>query len=189
MSTGQLQDEESLERGRQVRTAGDLPPVRRELALLRTAHLLEVETGFRGGVPLAPGPGEPKAVYDPAVTALSQRRRAKAAELAALDPKHASALGLEQVGYRTLIRWEADRRRFGLAGCADGRWLRENGGHRSVGEQVREALFAVREETRYASRVSMRTKERMVHRYARERFGDRVEVPGYDALRRTWREW
>ncbi|MGY0459609.1 transposase [Kitasatospora sp. cg17-2] len=177
------------ERGRQVRTTGDLPRERRELALLRMAHLLEVATGFRGGDPLRPGPGEPRTGYDPGTTTLSQRRLAKVTELAALDPQQAKLLGLARVGYRTLIRWERDRRRFGLAGCADGRWLRESGGHPSVSEQVREALFAVREETRYASRVSMRTKERMVHRYVRERFGDGVPVPGYDTLRRVWREW
>ncbi|MFD4018494.1 COG3415 family protein [Streptomyces sindenensis] len=178
-----------VERARQVRTAGDVPDDRRELALLRMAHLLEVETGFRGGDPLAPGPGEPRPGYDPATTTVSQRRRAKAAELAALDQQQARVLGLASAGYRTLIRWEKDRRRFGLAGCADGRWLRESGGHPSVSEQVREALFAVREETRYASRVSMRTKERMVHRYVRERFGAEVEVPSYHTLLRVWREW
>ena len=53
-------------RGRQPRTPGDLTPGRRELAELRMAHLLEVATGFRGGDPLRPGPGEPKPEYDPA---------------------------------------------------------------------------------------------------------------------------
>ncbi|MFJ2374531.1 hypothetical protein ACIOZL_17190 [Streptomyces sp. NPDC087769] len=181
--------ESGVERARQVRTAGDQPDGRRELALLRMAHLLEMETGFRGGDPLALGPGEPRPGYDTATTTVSQRRRAKAAELAALDPQQARLLGLASVDYRTLIRWEKDRRRFGPAGCADGRWLRESGGHPSVGEQVRQALFAVREESRYASRVSMRTKERMVHRYVRERFGAGVEVSRDHTLLRVWREW
>ena len=74
-------------RGRQPKLAGDLKPGRRELAGLRMAHLLEVATGFRGGDPLRPGPGEPKPEYDPAATTLTSRRRAKAAELKALDPE------------------------------------------------------------------------------------------------------
>jgi hypothetical protein len=42
-------------------------------------------------------------------------------ELAALDPDQARLLGLDKVGYRTLIRWESGRRRFGAIGCADDR--------------------------------------------------------------------
>jgi len=89
---------EGAERGRQPRVPGDLKPGRRELAELRMAHLLEVATGFRGGDPLRPGPGEPKPEYDPAVTTLTARRRAKVAELKALDPEHARMLGLNAVG-------------------------------------------------------------------------------------------
>lgn len=101
---------EGAGRGRQPRTPGDLKPGRRELAGLRMAHLLEVATGFRGGDPLRPGPGEPKPEYDPAVTTLTSRRRAKVAELKALDPGHARMLGLNAVSYWTLIRWENARR-------------------------------------------------------------------------------
>ena len=57
------------------------------------AHLLEVATGFRSGDPLRPGPGEPKPEYDPATTTLTSRRRAKVAELKALDPEHARTAG------------------------------------------------------------------------------------------------
>ena len=114
-------------RGRQEAGPGDLAPGRRELAGLRQAHLLEVATGFRNGSSLHPRPGEPKPEYDPDATTLTQRRHAKAAELAALDPEQARLLGLDQVGYRTLIRWENGRRRAGLVGCADDRWLRESG--------------------------------------------------------------
>lgn len=46
-------------------------------------------------------------------------------------PEEAVALGLKQVGYRTLIRWDMDRRRFGPVGVADDRWLREATGRRS----------------------------------------------------------
>lgn len=69
----------------------------------------------------------------------TERRHAKVAELAALDPAHAKLLGLSSVGYRTLIRWENARRRFGLVGCADDRWLRRSGGTRTASQEVREA--------------------------------------------------
>ena len=175
------------DRGRQPKTVKDLKPGRRELAELRMAHLLEVATGFRSGDRLRPGPGEPKPEYDPDTTTLTDRRRAKVAELAAMDRQQAKLLGLDAVGYRTLIRWENARRRFGLAGCADDRWLRESGGHPTVTGEVREAIFAVREETLRGAKVSMRSKDHMIRQYVRERFGEEAEVPGYDTLRRTWR--
>jgi hypothetical protein len=62
-------------------------------------------------------------VLDPASTTLTQRRRAKVAQLAALGRDEARLLGLDRVGYRTLIRWELRRRGFGAVGCADDRWL------------------------------------------------------------------
>ncbi|WP_254644617.1 hypothetical protein [Streptomyces sp. BV286] len=153
------------------------------------AHLLEVATGFRPGDPFHPGPGEPRAEYDPARRTLTERRYAKVAELAALDPQHAKLLGLGSVGYRTLIRWENARRRFGLVGCADDRWLRRSGGTRTVSEPVREAVLAVREETKRMAKVSMRTKDRMIRQYVREEFGPETKVPSYDTLRRLWQEW
>jgi transposase InsO family protein len=177
------------DRGRQSRTREDLTAGRRQLAELRLAHLLEVETGFRSGDRLRPGPGEPKPEYDPDVTTLTQRRQAKVAELAGLDRQQAKLLGLDAVGYRTLIRWDVDRRRAGLVGCADDRWLRESGGHPSVCEQVREAILAVREETLRGSRVSMRTKDFLIRQYVCETFGTGVEVPSYRTLCRVWREW
>ena len=176
-------------RGRQEAVPGDLPPGRQQLAELRMAHLLEVATGFRSGSRLHPGQGEPKPEYDPDGTTLTQRRHAKVAELAALDPQQARLLGLDHVGYRTLIRWETDRRRAGLVGCADDRWLRESGGHPSVTEQVREAMLAVREETLHGSRVSMRSKYFLVRQYMRETFGAEAKVPSYRTLCRVWTEW
>ena len=176
-------------RGRQPGIVGDLKEGKRELALLRMAHLLEVATGFRSGDRMRPGPGEPRPEYDPDSTTLTGRRRAKAAELAALDRDQAKLLGLDAAGYHTLIRWENGRRRFGLIGCADERWLRESGGHPTITEEIREAIFAVREESLRGAKVSMRTKDRMIRQYVCERFGPQVEVPSYDTLRRTWREW
>ncbi|MFC9915723.1 transposase [Streptomyces sp. NPDC127197] len=178
------------DRGRQPKTLRDLEPGQREIAALRLAHLLEVETGFRSGDPLRPAPGEPKPQYDPATTTLTARRKAKAVELAAMDRQQARLLGLDRVGYRTLIRWDARRREAGVVGCADERWLRESGGHPSVTEEIREAVFAVRAETLHRSRVTMRTRERMIHQHVRETFPDRdVTVPSYNTLRTVWREW
>ncbi len=177
------------DRGRQPKTVRDLEQGKRELTGLRMVHLLEVATGFRSGDRLRPGPGEPKPEYDPDTTTLTSRRLAKVAELKAIDQQQAKLLGLDSVGYRTLIRWENTRRRFGLIGCADDRWLRESGGHPTITEEVREAIFAVREETLRGAKVSMRTKDHMIRQYVRERFGAETEVPSYDTLRRTWREW
>ncbi|MFE2478524.1 transposase, partial [Streptomyces sp. NPDC059389] len=177
-------------RGRQPKTPRDLEPGRRELAAYRMAHLLEVETGFRSGDPLRPRPGEPKPEYDPATTTLTARRLAKVVELGAMDRQEARLLGLERVGYRTLIRWDQRRHEAGLMGCADERWLRESGGHPSITEEVREAIFAVRAETLHRSKVTMRTRERMIHQYVRETFPGRdIAVPSYNTLRAVWREW
>jgi hypothetical protein len=176
-------------RGRQPKTLDDLLPHQRELASLRLAHLLEIETGFRSGDPLRPAPGEPKTAYDPAITTLTQRRWVKVAELRALDPDQARLLALDRVGYRTLIRWDVRRRRFGVLGCVDDRWLRERGGHPSITEEIREAIYAVRQETLHRSRVSMRTRERLIHQYVREQHGPEVAVPCYETLRLAWIEW
>lgn len=176
------------DRGRQRKASEDLKAGRLELTELRMAHLLEVATGFRSGDPFHPGLGEPKPEYDPAMTTLTERRHAKVAELAALEPAHAKLLGLGSVGYRTLIRWENAHRRFGLVGCADDRWLRRSGGTRTVSEPVREAVLAVREETKRMAKVSMRTKDRMIRQYVREEFEPETKVPSYDTLRRLWQE-
>ena len=178
-------------RGRQAASEGDLTPHQRELVRLRMAHLLEVETGFRSGSPLHAEPGEPQPCYDPAATTLTQRRQAKVAELAALDSEQAKLLGLRQVGYRTLIRWDTRRRQLGPVGCGDDRWLRAGGGHPSVSEQVREAIHAVHQESLHRSRMSLRTKEHMVHQFVREQHGlDAVaDIPSYETLRLIWREW
>ncbi|GAP51764.1 hypothetical protein [Streptomyces azureus] len=113
------------DRGRQTTALEDLGKGRREIAEIRMAHLLEVATGFRSGDRMRPGPGEPRPEYDPDSTTLTSRRRAKVAELQALDRQHAKRLGLDAVSCHTLIRWETARRQFGLVGCADDRWLRQ----------------------------------------------------------------
>jgi hypothetical protein len=177
-------------RGRQEPCLTDLNKHQRELVALRVAHLLEVETGYRSGDSTRSAPGEPRPEYDPARTSLTQRRRAKVAELARLDRDQARLLGLDRVGLRTLIRWETRRRTVGAIGCADDRWLRPMLGHHLT-EQVREAIHAVHTECLHRSRVSMVTKERMIHQYLREQFGSDAtqEIPSYQTLRRVWREW
>lgn len=152
-------------RGRQPKSARDLTTQQRELVELRVAHLLEVETGFRSGDLRRPGPGEPRPEFDPAITTVTERRRAKVAELAAMGQQEARLLGLDRVGLRTLIRWEVRRRRDGMLGCADDRWLRVSGGHPSITPEAREAIHAVRQETKHLSRVTMATKARMVTQY------------------------
>lgn len=179
----------AADRGRQPKTVHDLSPHQREVACLRLAHLLEAETGFRSGDPSRPGPGEPKPEYDPAVTTLTQRRHAKVAELQALDVSQARLLALDRVSYRTLIRWEVARRRLGVMGCADDRWLRPGGGHPSVTEEVREAIFAVRQDTLHRSRISMRAREVLIRQFVREKHGAEAAVPCSETLRLVWREW
>jgi hypothetical protein len=175
--------------GRPRGELGDLTDYQRAVVTSRYAHLLEVETGYRGGNPLRPGPGEPREGYDPAVTTLGGRRRAKVAELGALPPEDAALLGLARVSERTLERLAADCRRFGIAGCVSGYWVRRSGPRWSITPQTREAVFAVRAETLHRSRVSMKTKERMIHQYVAEKFGDEVKVPSSETLRTVWLEW
>jgi len=176
-------------RVRQPPVVDDLTPTQQEQVRLRVAHLLEAETGFRSGDPQHALPGEPRPAYDPATTTLGARRRAKVAELQGLGRDEARMLGLEQVSERTLERLAASWREFGIVGCIDGRLLRCGGGHPSVSEEVREAIFAVRTETLHRSRISMRARERLIHQYVRERFGPQIPVPHYHTLRRVWAEW
>ena len=167
----------------------DLTDYQREAVRMRVAHLLEAETGFRSGDPLRPGPGEPRPGYDPRSTTLGQRRRAKAAELKALGGEEAALPGLGKVSERTLERMAAAWKDRGPAGCIDGRWVRAGGGHPSITEEVREAIFAVRKETRDRSRTSMKDKYVLICQYVAEKHGADVPVPGFWTLREVWREW
>ncbi|MEW1999796.1 transposase [Streptomyces coelicoflavus] len=199
---------EGANRGRQLASWSDVKPEKRPLMEQRFAHLMEINCGFRSGDPFSPGPEEPRPEYDPDRTTLTERREAKAAELSALRPEEAKLLlGVAHVGARTLERWEKRRKKYGIVGCADHRWLRASGGHPSISEEVREAIFAVRQETQqHRSRVSARTREIMIRRYVRETFEDaneaedqeeneegskgrEVKVPSYHTLLRVWKEW
>lgn len=175
--------------GRQPAGLDDLTDVQRGIVAIRLAHVLEAETGFRSGDPYRAVPGEPRPGYDPAATTVTQRREVKAAELRALPADEARLLGLEHVSTRTLKRWAADVRGSGPDGLISGNWVRRSGGHPSVSEQVREAIYAVRQETLHRSRVSMKTRDGMIRQYVAERFGPDVPVPSFVTVWRIWQEW
>ncbi|MFQ6265480.1 hypothetical protein ACLLO4_03630 [Kutzneria viridogrisea] len=176
-------------RGRQPATLTDLTSAQLELVRLRFAHVQEAETGFRSGDPHKAQPGEPRPQYDPSHTTLTERRLAKVAEMKALGPDEARAIGFAQISERTLKRLGSACRRYGMIACVNGSWLRRGGGRPSVTEQVREAIYAVHQETLHRARVSMKTKERLIHQYVWEVHGPDVTVPSYPTLRRVWIEW
>lgn len=177
--------------------AGDQRPLLEDLsehdlarARIRLEHVMEVETGFRSGSRYWAKPGEPRPAFDPATTGVGERRRAKVAEVGALSGAEAARLGLESVSERTLKRMAARYRDYGLIGLADGRWSRRTGGHPSVTAEVEEAIRAVHEQCLRRSRMSMASRERLIHQYVREAFADRqVRVPHRTTLARVWREW
>ncbi|MFJ2582753.1 transposase [Kitasatospora aureofaciens] len=161
-------------------------------ARIRAEHVLEAATGFRDGHRARARPGEPRPAYDPDATTLTERRAAKVAELAAMAPDEAARLGLQGLGLRTLqgLTALADGGSLLLA-CADGRWTRRQGGHPKVTEEVREAIFAVREECKDRARISMRAKHRLLHQYMAEKFEDfpTERIPSRFTLARVWAEW
>ena len=184
--TGELP---AYDRGRQPARLDDLTDHQRHIVAVRYAHLMEAETGYRSGDWLRASPGEPRPVYDPDSTTLTQRRQAKVAELRALPADEAEMLGLARVSVRTLIRWSVDSRRFGVTGCISGNWLRRSGDRPAITPQIREAIFAVRQETLHRSRISMKAKVGLIHQYVLENFGPDTPVPSYTTLRRIWHEW
>lgn len=174
---------------RQMSRLEDLDAAAQQRVRIRMAHVLEAETGYRSGNPLWAQPGEPKPEYDPLRTTLTQRRQSKVAELRALNGQDAQALGLAQVSERTLRRMAAELAEGGLAGLSDGRWTPILRGHISIGPEVAEAIHAVHAESLHRSKISMRTKERMICQYVREKHGPEVVVPHYTTLMKVWKEW
>lgn len=176
---------------RQPRTLADLTEDQRERARLRAAHVLEAETGFREGHPARALPGEPRPVYDPDRTTLTQRRYAKAAELEALPRPEAVRCGLQHLSYRTLERLSGLAGESLLPACADGRWTRRRSGHRSITEEIREAIFAVKAECRERARLSWAAKHRLMHQYIREQFPTfpTKSIPSRWTLAAVWEEW
>ncbi|MGW0194092.1 transposase [Nonomuraea sp. NPDC003201] len=171
-------------------TWSDLDPYERSVVRLRAAHVNEAETGFRSGSRHYPAPGEPRPAYDPNCTTLEQRRRAKAAELAAWEKQEAHLLGLDHMSERTLRRMAAkcEERRSAL-GCADGRWTRSSTGRHSITEEIREAIFAARAESLRRSKMNMKARCVLIHQYVLEKFGPQIEVPSYWTLRVVWLDW
>ncbi|WP_406468951.1 transposase [Streptomyces sp. NBC_01594] len=177
--------------------SGDRRPLVEELsehdlarARVRLEHVMEIETGFRSGSRYWARPGEPRPAFDPVTTGVGERRRSKVSELGGLSELEAARLGLESLSERTLKRMAARYREYGLVGLADGRWTRLAGGHPSVTAEVEEAIRAVHEQCLRRSRISMASRERLIHQYVREVFPDRVvRVPHRTTLARVWREW
>ncbi|MGW0944513.1 transposase [Streptomyces sp. NPDC002623] len=176
---------------RQPQQAEDLHGHDLTRAQIRAAHLLEAQTGYRSGSRYWALPGEPRPEYDPERTTLTERRQAKAAELKALDRREAKQLGLEWISQRTLERMAAQYAERGLMGLADGRWTPPLRGRRTATDQVADAIRAVHAECEHRSRVSMKTKERLIHQYVREKFGPAAEekIPHYTTLAKIWKEW
>ncbi|MFI8461687.1 transposase [Kitasatospora sp. NPDC085464] len=161
-------------------------------ARLRAEHLLEAETGYRSGSPLRALPHEPRPGFDPETTFLKDRRLAKAREIKEMSPAEAKRLGLEHLSFRTLERLGARAPDEDVVlACADGRWTRRGGGHPTVTAEVREAVFAVRQEFLRRSRMSMMARHRLMCQYIHETFPDfpAEDVPGRKTLAVVWREW
>lgn len=175
----------------QSRSVADLSADQLARARIRAEHVLETATGFRSGHPARARPGEPRPAYDPARTTLTQRRFAKAAEMKAIPPQEAALLGLQGLSARTLERLTPLSNESLLLACADGRWTRRRVGHWKVTEEIREAIFAVREECKDRARITMASRYRLMHQYMRERFPDfpTTKIPSRFTLAVVWEEW
>lgn len=177
--------------GTQPRAVADLTPEQRSRARIRAEHVLEAMTGFRSGHPSRAQPGEPRPAYDPDRTTLTERRLVKVAELKAMPPQEAEMLGLRFMSLRTLERLSSATGESLLLACADGRWTRRSGGHRSITEEVREAIFAVKKECKDRARIGMAAKHRLLHQYMKEKFPQfpTEKIPSRTTLWRVWHEW
>jgi hypothetical protein len=107
-------------------------------------HVVEVETGL----PFGAEPGTvPRAGYDPAVTTLMQRERAKAAEL--------------DVGVRTMQQRRDRYARQGLWGLVDQRLARE---WAATGRVDARLVTAIRQVIEAETETSTRTRSRLIRR-------------------------
>lgn len=155
----------------------------------RRAHA-RVESGFRSGSRCWARPGGPRPAFGPVTTGVGERRRSKVGGAGGLSEIEAARLGLESLSERTLKRMAARHRDYGLVGLADGRWAGRAGGAPSVTAEVEEAIRALHEQCLRRSRISMASRERLVHQYVREVFPGRVvRVPHRTKLARVWRQW
>jgi hypothetical protein len=133
-------------RGRQPSGLDDLADRHRQMFAARYSHLMETETGYRSGTALRALASEPRPQYDPDKTTVTQRRAAKVAELRAMPPDEAQALGLAHVSVRTLRRWATSVGNFDVEGLIDGHWVRRAVSRPSVTEDLRTAIITVRQE-------------------------------------------
>ena len=188
---GARQPEQRQQPAGQMRSQEDLTDIQLQRAMIRAEHVRETATGFRDGHPSRARPGEPRSAYDPDRTTLTQRRQAKIDELSAIPPHEAELLGLKGLGLRTLQGLTALEGESLLLACADGRWTRRRGGHPSITQEIREAIFAVKRECGPRARIGMRAKHRLLHQYVRETFPEfPVEkIPSRWTLARVWQEW
>jgi hypothetical protein len=112
--------------------------------------------GVRAAPALAPAPGDRPCPARSATRRWSGWRgeRLVTGQAGLLELSAGSVL-LLGVSERTLRRMADAWKDRGPAGCIDGRWLRPGAGHPSITEEVREAIFAVRKETKGRARTSM----------------------------------
>lgn len=99
--------------------------------------------------------------------------------------------GLQHLSYRTLVRLSGLAGNSLLLACADGRWTRRRGGHRSITKEVREAIFAVKAECGPRARLSQAAKHRLMHQYMSERFPTfpTEKIPSRWTLAAVWKQW
>lgn len=100
-------------------------------------------------------------------------------------------LGLQHLSHRTPERLSGLSGDSLLLACADGRWTRRHSGHRSITEEVREAIFAVRAECGERARLSLAARHRLMHQYIRERFPTlpTEKIPSRWTFAAVWEEW
>jgi putative transposase len=171
---------EVLAGGGRVPLAAALPPAGvPELAVDKAVwwerHVVEVLTGLP---PEAEPDERPRAGYDPAVFSLAQREETKAAELAALGVKDASA--------RTVRRKRQRYQARGLAGLVDGRTDRAEMPLARADDRVVDALrAAVAEAVDGSSRTGEYLRWRTGEILA-ERHGEAVAMPSRSAFYRLF---
>jgi hypothetical protein len=142
----------------------DVPAELAERARWWERHVLEVESGLVPGAPIGTAP---RRQYDPALTGLRERERAKALELA--EQGHA-------VSQMTIQRMRRRYRESGVRGLIDRRRLRARSETGRADPRLLEVLGAtMREEAGRSSGTRDRMRQR-VERELAERYGQ-GEVP------------
>lgn len=150
-----------------------LPARERDQLAQLAAHLREAQTGYRTGDAGRPGPGEPRAEYDPVlVPLLSDRVAAKAREL---------DLGVASV-WRRLRRYRA----HGVAGLIDGRSTRVANPLARADPRLLDAIVAqhavgeAQDSTGSLARFHRRLRDRLEHEHG----PGAVEIPSPSTLAR-----